>query len=511
MKSNREYVEDNLLSEVDKILNSIDDSDNFSVDIDDFYADHDAKEIQLRNKMDELVLESVLKTNGHIELNISEDEMEVYATLYPGYEGGEAVSILMVESAIFEKKIFSGHRLNNIEKLIRDCNYNQKRIENILIIKGKVPIEEKSMYIEVDENLLQIQNFSIPENEIADFRKVNPFMYVKKGQQLALIHPVEKGAEGQTVFGRFVPFKVVKIKMLKPGKNIVKYKNGLCAECDGRFIIDDKTFYVSEILEIKGDVDYQTGNIDFSGDIVIHGEIHDGFEIFTGGSLYCKKTLDASVVETKKDIIVNNGIIGKMNGKIDCGGFLQTKFIENCTIKANGEIFVRTSIVNSQLFTQKRVKMSVKGMIIGGKTVARNGVFTGQLGSKMGPATEINGGIDFVIQHKLEWIRDKNITLVQELKKINHILENKDSQMEALELRRDNIRKGINKMNLLAKNIIVALDRNEEATITVTGMVYPGVYIEICHMSYIVNQEMSHVVFRLDKDRGCIIAEKIKQ
>ena len=53
------------------------------------------------------------------------------------------------------------------------------------------------------------------------------------------------------------------------------------------------------------------------------------------------------------------------------------------------------------------------------------------------------------------------------------------------------------------------LDKNEEADVKVSASVYPGVYIEICHISYIVNRELKHCRFYLDKVKGKIAVEPL--
>ena len=49
------------------------------------------------------------------------------------------------------------------------------------------------------------------------------------------------------------------------------------------------------------------------------------------------------------------------------------------------------------------------------------------------------------------------------------------------------------------------LYKNEEAEVIVHDSVFPGVYIEICHVSYIVSRKMDRFCFRLNKTKGKII------
>ena len=72
---------------------------------------------------------------------------------------------------------------------------------------------------------------------------------------------------------------------------------------------------------------------------------------------------------------------------------------------------------------------------------------------------------------------------------------------------RDKLQAALHKMNEAAGNLVFHLDKNEDAKIVVRGTVYPGVYIEICHVSYIVNHRMTGVCFKLDKAKGKVVVE----
>jgi hypothetical protein len=63
----------------------------------------------------------------------------------------------------------------------------------------------------------------------------------------------------------------------------------------------------------------------------------------------------------------------------------------------------------------------------------------------------------------------------------------------------------VDKMNELLDRI----NKDEEAVIEVRGSVYPGTTVDICHTDYFVQETMSHIKFRLDKNAGLIRTEKL--
>jgi hypothetical protein len=71
------------------------------------------------------------------------------------------------------------------------------------------------------------------------------------------------------------------------------------------------------------------------------------------------------------------------------------------------------------------------------------------------------------------------------------------------------IREAIHKLNEAAQFLVFQLDRNEAAEIIVNGYSYPGTYIEICHVSFVGGRMLKAVKFRLDKERGKVLADPL--
>jgi hypothetical protein len=154
-----------------------------------------------------------------------------------------------------------------------------------------------------------------------------------------------------------------------------------------------------------------------------------------------------------------------MQGTVRVGGRVRAKFIENCYVEAGGDVFVSTGCLNSVINTLGMVSTGSKGVIIGGKISALKGVAAFQIGSSAGVRTEIHCGIDYTVQQKLTWIRDRNIELALKLKEVEVSLASRQNQ-RLVELR-DKLKAAIRKMNDSAKTLIASLDKNENATVVV--------------------------------------------
>jgi len=72
---------------------------------------------------------------------------------------------------------------------------------------------------------------------------------------------------------------------LPRGKNVLLAEDGLSllAGIDGRVEIIDGKIHIYAVYEVSGNVDNSTGNIDFVGNVIIHGNVLTGFEVKSGG------------------------------------------------------------------------------------------------------------------------------------------------------------------------------------------------------------------------------------
>ncbi|MEW5815119.1 MAG: FapA family protein [Spirochaetota bacterium] len=508
MKRPANYSLKNLISSTEELLGEIGEIEELTAELSS--ETEEKLKSDFRKKLLKENEESfTYQVDGYAEIMLSDDEMTATADFYPPSEGKKPIELDYVTELLDIKSVCSGVDWDIIKKTVFECNLMRKEIRDVIIARGLQPVDEVPEHLVIEEKLLVKTQEPDLENKRVDFRNINPFVFVKEGDVLARLSPKKKGTPGTTVRGKMIPYYTKKVHQLKAGRNTRREGDGVSAGLNGRFEYDEDSFWVNEVLELAGDVDYKTGHISFPGDIIINGEIKDGFKVHSGGSIYCKKTMDASEVISGKDLFVNWGIIGKKKGSVKVKGSIRSKFIENCYVEAGGSLFVEVGILHSMVHSIDVVELGKKGIIIGGSIHAQNRVIAAQIGSAFGPRTEIHCGTDYTVKQKIEWIKEKNIALSIKLKQIREKLSVETVHGESLIEALEKIQNAIHKLNQAAGSLIFQLDKNEEAEIIVTNTVFPGVYIEICHVSYIVSRQMSHIRFKLDKAKGKIIAEPL--
>ena len=150
---------------------------------------------------------------------------------------------------------------------------------------------------------------------------------------------------------------------------------------------------VSTVWFIPGDVDNSTGNIDFLGNVIVNGIVHSGFTIKAKGSVEVKGPVEGANIIAGGDIILRYGVQGTETSKLQAGGNIVAKFIQNASIQAGKDI-ITEGIWHSTVNAGGVVKADVgKGSIIGGNVSATNVVLAKNIGSPMGALTDIQTGI----------------------------------------------------------------------------------------------------------------------
>ncbi|HUI70820.1 MAG TPA: flagellar assembly protein A, partial [Spirochaetia bacterium] len=278
--------------------------------------------------------------DGSVEVRVSEDRMTVVANFYPPLGTGKPIMLLEVREQLIARGLSFGIDWELVTSSIETCNESHKALANIEIAHGRLPVDEISSHIEIEPALLKKESLDDPEALSVDFKALSSIQVVKKGDPLARVIPRVEGTAGIDVTGVAVAYGKSGATPVRAGKNTLTQGDAIVAGCDGKFVMGEDSFGVSEVLEIPGDVDYSTGHIDFPGDVVVLGQIKQGFKVKAGGSLTCARTIDASEISCGGDLVTEQGILGRSQSAVNVGGQVRAKYIENCTVEAAGDVFV---------------------------------------------------------------------------------------------------------------------------------------------------------------------------
>ncbi|MDR3294354.1 MAG: FapA family protein [Clostridiales Family XIII bacterium] len=229
------------------------------------------------------------------------------------------------------------------------------------------------------------------DTALVDYKNVDIFQLVKKGQLLCEIAPPSNGQDGTNVFGGVVPARNGKEVPVPRGVNTEwnAEEAVLVASADGTVSFTGETINIMEVLNIQGDVDMSTGNVRFSGDVVVKGSVNEGFIVECGGNLSVKGKIGNSEVRVGGNLLVSDGINGSRMKSITVGGFLRCRYIESGTISADGDIFA-DYIIDSQVACKGNVLLSgKKSVLVGGKTSVLGELAANYIGNERGIRTRV--------------------------------------------------------------------------------------------------------------------------
>lgn len=509
MTKKDEAALDALVRDAEELLGHIGDTDRLVADLPDKTVADINAELR-RIEFESLDRSDNPQIDARVEIRVSPDHMLCEADFFPAASGGRPLELEEVERLLAARGIVSGVDWNVIRRSIVRCNTEGIAIDSVVIAEGKKAVPEIPEHFLMRSRLVKPPAPQETKTGRIDHKERSPFVLVEPGELLAKRIRGQRGQSGSTVFGAELPPPKKRITVLTPGKNTRADGDAVFATTAGRLAFKRRNFFVSSILDIPDDVDYSTGNIDFDGDVIVHGDVLEGFDVKATGSVYCERTMSASQIECGGDLIITRGIIGRKKGEVRVGGKLRCKYIEHCHVEAGGTITALVGIMNSVVRTDGGIETGSRGIVVGGKLYAQNGVSVTQIGTSMGPATEIYCGVDHTVFRRLEWLRDRNIALATKLTEIRGQISTLGDSSGKLTALARQLQQAVRKLNSASVALVGHLDKNEAAAVVVRDTVYPNTYIEICRVSFVVSRVMRAVTFRLDRAQGKIVSVPLR-
>jgi hypothetical protein len=435
-------------------------------------------------------------------INVSNDKMTAYLRMFAPSEGGGHLSKAKVLEELEREKITSGIDEDEIAKAIEERCY----CTDIIIAKGKLPTPGRDASIEYHFDTNTSARPELKEDGTVDFFKLNLLHHCAKGQVLAEIIPEEKGEDGVDVYGHVTPARTVKKVKFSHGRNLEISEDGLklLSLVDGNVSLVEGQVFVSDVYSVE-DVDTSTGNIEYHGNVEVKGNVCENFSIKTDGDVFVKGVVEGAVIEAGGNIIIARGMHGQGKGRLRAGGNVIAKFISAAVVEADG--FVEAEqIINSTITAATVNAEAGKGLINGGKVIAKGEVNVKNAGSPMGTATIIEVGTDSDAKRRLTELQKSVGEKSQAITKMKKVIEDTGAKIRSgVKLSPDQLKnakmlgvtlqqtqeqvaselKEIEKLDKLLRG-------SENAHIDVHGTMYQGVSISISGAALNVKNEYTY-------------------
>lgn len=358
--------------------------------------------------------------NETMTVDISLDKMKVTCRFYPPSNGGSWMDMDEIVGDLTARKIKFGLD----EGAIRGFLKNREYCRNYTFARGKMPEHGKDAKIEyffnTNLNLKPKKN----EDGSVDYRELNTISHVKAGDILARLIPEDPGKPGMDVFGTEMNPRTVRKLTLEFANNIKanEDRTEIYSEVTGHASLVNGKVFVSDVYEVPADVDNSIGNVEYTGNVHIMGNVKGGFSVKAKGDVIVEGVVEDAEIEAGGQIIVKRGIHGKGKGKLTADGNIICQFIENAIVSSGG--FIETdSILHSQVAAYSEIHANgKKGFITGGLIRAGALVEAQTIGSEMGSDTRIEVGTDPKKKERFQQLKGMITEKSEELDKVKTIL-----------------------------------------------------------------------------------------
>ncbi|WP_339673032.1 FapA family protein [Dasania marina] len=466
------------------------------------------------------------RRDAKAEVHIANNKRVVHVDIEPAY-GGQPLSVKMLRELLKNNRIAA----NCIDSsLLEQAVAGQG--SNHIVARAIEPIAGQDGYLNI---LIEESVATLDEDAQGniDFHKLQEFVVVEQGVELARVAPHTLGTPGEDVLGMPIAPQAGKpfsFSAALTGAAISDDDdNLLIATVKGHPVILQDGVSVDPTLVLPN-VNLASGNIDFDGSVLVKGSVASGYEIRATGDVVVKDTVDKATIIAGGNISVANGIIGEdrtaklkkrpmamsvegeqapeeesfetlqMGAYLEAAGDIVARFVNMAELKTGQNIEVREYLMHSRVSALGSVLLGQKGgrgAIFGGYSYALKSIAVNNLGNDAYIKTavevgELNtDGVKLKELHELAQKRrvdtDKLATALDKIRRYEAV---KPLTSELAE-KAGKITKTLAVLIAQSEKLAVAIAQLEQkitnrqpALVTVKKMLYPNVSLTLDGLGY---------------------------
>lgn len=466
--------------------------------------------------------------NASWEIRVSADLLSVYLDLYPAAGHGAPPDPLRIFEELENMGIMTFSR-DRVRSLISLCVAGTPAYgADSVVARGVPPCAPIQGRVEF---LVPMERAKRPIDDDASVNWKDLWITpsVREGDVIANVYPPREGEDGVDVYGE--PLHAASFDFFRvaygEGVTVVECEGGayekVYARTAGQPVFKDGLIDVVSLLIIGGDVDLITGNVDFSGSVLIRGSVMEGLSVRAGGDVTVNGKVYNSVVCAGGSCLLKGGVTGGKSA-ITAGEDVRVGIVEHATIKARGKI----EVMGYTLFGDLEAGYSIyvggrrKRGVVGGRCIAGGVVDVLSAGSSMGAFTLLESGSDPFKAEKIMVLETKKAGLRAQLEKLDATIlslkgsgsnfeldsmsEEEKGRLFILASYHTLLEKNINEIaaRIEAEKRAMLAERRNLSRIRIKDRVYPNVTVVLCGRSMEIKQQESHASFYIDRSSGAI-------
>jgi len=462
-----------------------------------------------------------------IKLHLSEDHMQ--ASLYFITKNKIEVSRTDIIDILNAHGIQYGVMNDAINQALERYKNNPEDVfkKDLVVVKGK-PVD-KGVNGSAEYMIPDSIPVAIDQSGKADFRNIEKFKTVTRGQTLVRITPARKGSDGYNIFGESIAAPEVRDIEVHAGENTEydQTKHEIRALKDGVYHKDENHVSVSETLLISNNIGLETGNINYEGVIKIEGSIERGAAVKSHDDIFVDGLVESGSINCGGSLHVNGGINTKLQGTIQVKQSVNCSFIENSNLYAEGGISVVSNIIGSNVISCGDIYLLKEGnKIVGGEVHAFAHIEADNIGNANETNTVIHIGKHYRYNKIFEDMNTEFLEvektfkeLVEEIKEIKEYIQRsggKISNEKKLEMKKkyeqykaaeSDYTERSKKLEMVKKRVYYQGD----PLISVKNVLHRGVVFHFFNHVEKVDTEYKHCTMRFNRAEGKMHLEPYRE
>lgn len=465
-------------------------------------------------------------SDGRAVVEIVPGGMEVLVRVYPPQGGGKPLEREVLLAQLQRAGVTCGLDDDALAQVLQPEQAPlppHGEPQAVVVATGKPPLLGKDAFVTFSDVLSATRaQPRVREDGSVDYLDLGGIHNVAEGTVLATKTQATKGLPGANVKRQPVPARDGRDVPLPAGRGTRISDDGLqllAAVAGHPSLGGDGKIHVSPVYHVAGDVDLSTGNIDFIGSVVVHGNICQGLTVRAGTDVEVMGGIEGGSVIAGGNVSVRFGIRGGGHGQIEVGGWVRARFIEGGDVRAGGEVRIAEGILHSRVRSGSKVVVEGRrGSIIGGQVRAREEVVARVLGSQQAVPTEVSVGVSPEVREELEAVRQQLADTEDNLRRtsqvVAHLRELEHSGELSEEKRNARLKsvRGIYQLQAQRTQLSSRLEQLTEEVrqasqgrVRADQIVFPQVRITIGEEVLVVGDPVPSATYRLSEEHTIVL------
>lgn len=443
--------------------------------------------------------------NNDVTIRISMDRMEA-RLLIPAESAADEDLLERCRAALETADVeITSEALERLESLVQTVSAGDEAParEGFVVARGVAPQNGEDGKIEWLVEATE-EAASAREGDLASisYYDRSPFIFVDKGQHIANRAEPTDGVEGRDVTGAAIPAAPGKPCPVSFDDSIISDNTGRCfAQLGGVLEFERGAAAVRPALNVRENVDFNTGNINFEGDVLVRGGVRDCFRIRARGDVDIKGLIEAAVIECEGDLYVRTGMAGRGKGSLRVGGNAMVRYLDDVSAEISGDLHADRELINCRLEIGGGI-LSDRSSIIGGQVNVTGALEVASIGSDFGVETEITLGSSPLVENKLGDLKKAMVRLQSEqadlegrlaqLESLLHdpMTEEQEAQVSTMTAQRDKRAAQISDLQAATDTLQGMVDACGDIHFTIFRTLHSGVVMRFGDQCYRVDEDV---------------------